>query len=49
MIFLEMRYHNYILLYYMEMIGMNETEDFYNPYEDIEFLRKLRKEETGKN
>lgn len=47
MIFLEMRYHNYILLYYTEMIGMNE--DFYNPYEDIEFLRKLRKEETGKN
>jgi hypothetical protein len=27
---------------------MNENEDFYNPYEDIEFLRKLRKEETGK-
>jgi hypothetical protein len=23
-----------------------EEQDFYNPYEDMEFLRKLRKEEN---
>lgn len=45
--FLEMRYYNLYLLYIggMTMEEQYET-DFYNPYEDMEFLRKLRKEEN---
>lgn len=42
-----MRYYNLYLLYTGGMIMEEQYEtDFYNPYEDMEFLRKLRKEEN---